>query len=273
MGTEKKNGIDYHYIQVSTADYDGALNPEVGDEIAMLGSRSDDVVRQSAIYLAAYSSIDPTLKAPLICQYRGINDYDLKSHKYTYFAANGSEVRGNFKMESGQSLEDYVDYKAITIVAQSVQYTEDTQGVNVPPSGWSDTIPYVPPSHYLWTRNVVVYSDGTDSVSYSVARFGANGQKGDKGDDGADGSSYTANLLNNTQNFDGDGWVNKNYWIETGETYLGCKVYSRASNSYGMYQDFDGVEGETYTFSAYIKSDGGDIRYYFNVSGGATVTP
>lgn len=273
MGTQTIAGVDYHYIQVSTADCDGVLNPEVGDEIAMLGSRSDDVLRQSAIYLAAYSSIDPSLKAPLICQYRGITDYNLKSHKYTYFAANGSEVRGNFKMESGQSLEDFVDYKAITIVSSIVEYAEGSSGVSAPSSGWTSKVPYIPPAKYLWTRTTVTYSDGTVTVGYSVAKFGSDGKAGEKGEKGEDGNSYSGNLLLGSRDFEGEGWKNLNYWTDTKETYLGCKVMKRELNNYGIYQDYLAEAGTTYTFSAFVKSEGGDIRFYFEIDGGAEITP
>lgn len=271
VGTESFRGEDFHYILISSRDYDGVLNPEVGDEVAMLGYRgSDDKERQSAIYLAAYNSIDPSLKAPLICQYKGINDYDLKSHKYTFFAANGSEVRGNIKMESGEALEDYIDYRAITIVSQIVEYAEGDSGVTVPTSGWQTKVPFIPPAKYLWTRTTVTYSDGTKTVAYSVAKFGSDGKKGDQG---ADGNSYSGNLLTGTRDFSGEGWENVKYWIDTNETYLGCKVMKRDSNNYGIYQDCEAEEGATYTFSAYVKSDGGDIRYYFEVEGGADITP
>jgi hypothetical protein len=50
-------------------------------------------------------------------------------------------------------------------------------------------------------------------------------------------------------------------------------VLKRESNSYGIYQDFEAVAGQTYTFSAFIKSDGGDVRFYFQIDGGGTVTP
>lgn len=273
VGTQTIAGVDYHYIQVSTADCDGVLNPEVGDEIAMLGSRSDDVLRQSAIYLAAYSSIDPSLKAPLICQYRGITDYNLKSHKYTYFAANGSEVRGNFKMESGQSLEDFVDYKAITIVSSIVEYAEGSSGVSAPSSGWTSKVPYIPPAKYLWTRTTVTYSDGTVTVGYSVAKFGSDGKAGEKGEKGEDGNSYSGNLLLGSRDFEGEGWKNLNYWTDTKETYLGCKVMKRELNNYGIYQDYLAEAGTTYTFSAFVKSEGGDIRFYFEIDGGAEITP
>ena len=271
---QDQNDTNFNYICISKEDYDGELNPEIGDEIAMLGYRgTDDAERQSAIYLAAYSSIDPSLTAPLICQYKGINDFNLSNHKHSFFAANGSEIRGNLKLESGQAVEDYVDYQAVTIVGQLVEYAVSSSGTVTPTSGWATTIPYVPPANFLWCRTTVTYSDGTDVVSYAVARSGANGAKGTNGTDGADGNSYSGNLLYNTQNFDGDNWVNKSYWTDTNETYLGCKVLKREANAYGLYQDFYAEAGVTYTFSAYIKSDGGDIRYYFNVSGGGTVTP
>lgn len=327
------DNLDYHFIDISRADSDGTLNPEVGDEIAMLGYRgTDDNDRQSAIYLAAYNTLDNTLKAPFICQYKGINDFNLSSHKYTWFAANGSEIRGNLRVETGQTLKDYLDnnlpsagesaylhtaysnsadgsqdftksntsgdylyiglcsnfkvddsdltYKdytwsrlkgdSVKVVTTSVEYAVSNQGADAPTSGWQTTIPYVPPANYLWTRNTIFYSDGTKAVSYMVVRYGANGSKGDKGDDGA---NYTENLLYNTRYFDGDLWVNRDYWQETGETFQGLKVLSRDANSYGIYQKFQVVAGETYTFSAWLKSDGGDARYYFTISGGGIVTP
>lgn len=80
-------------------------------------------------------------------------------------------------------------------------------------------MPYVPPANYLWTKNTIFYSDGTKAESYIAVRYGANGSKGDKGDDGADGASYTENLLTNTRLFNGDVWVNNQYWQDTGEKY------------------------------------------------------
>lgn len=331
-----KDDTEYHYIDLSKSDVDGTLNPEVGDEIAMLGYRgTDDVNRKSAIYLAAYHSLDPTLTAPLFCHYKGITDFNLANHKYTWFAANGSEIRGNLKVESGQSLKDYLDnnlptagesaylhtaysnsadgsvdftksntsgdylyiglcsnfkvddadltYKdytwsrlkgdSVKVVTTSVEYAVSNQGTTAPTSGWQSTIPYVPPANYLWTKNTIYYSDDTKAESYMVVRYGANGSKGDKGDDGADGASYTENLLTNTRYFDGDVWTNREYWQETGEEFQGLKVLKRESNQYGIYQKFQAVAGETYTFSAWLKSDGGDARYYFTISGGGIVTP
>jgi hypothetical protein len=94
VSTDLTNNM--HYIEISTTVYDGSVNPEIGDEIAMLGYRgTDDNNRQNAIYISAYTSLDTSLVAPLIAQYKGINNFNLSSHRYTWFAANGNNIRGS----------------------------------------------------------------------------------------------------------------------------------------------------------------------------------
>ena len=108
VGTDQVNGL--HWIEISTSVYDGEVNPEVGDEIVMLGYRgTDDSARQNAIYISAYSSLDTTLTAPLWAHYTGINDFNLSSHKRTWFASNGSNIRGSLQIETGQNIEDLLD--------------------------------------------------------------------------------------------------------------------------------------------------------------------
>lgn len=104
------DGVKYHYIAISSTDCDGTVSPEVGDSIVMLGYRgTDDAARQSAIYISAYSSLDSGLTAPLLAQYRGINDFNLASHRKSYFDAKGSRLVGDFETSSGQTMEEYVD--------------------------------------------------------------------------------------------------------------------------------------------------------------------
>lgn len=102
----------YHYIVISTVTKDGIVNPEIGDTIAMLGYRgTDDKKRQSAIYISAYTSLDKGLTAPLLAQYQGINDFNLESHRKSYFDAVGAKFIGNFEVNDGQSVEDYINDK------------------------------------------------------------------------------------------------------------------------------------------------------------------
>lgn len=46
------------------------------------------------------------------------------------------------------------------------------------PTTWVSEIPTVPESKYLWTRTIIDYTSGDDSVSYTYARQGENGKTG-----------------------------------------------------------------------------------------------
>lgn len=112
-----------HYITVSTEqnEFIGDVSPEVDEDVAMLGSRVEG--RQSAQYLAAYASLDIDLKAPLFAQYQGINDFDLASHKITWFSSGvtaagevkgllQNEITGSFRTSSGKTMEDLIEEAA-----------------------------------------------------------------------------------------------------------------------------------------------------------------
>lgn len=85
------DGETYHWIELSSSTKDPSctLTPEEGDEIAQLGYRrqsaSEDnkevLARQSAIYIAAYQSIDSGAAAPVVSIYEGINDFELSKHR------------------------------------------------------------------------------------------------------------------------------------------------------------------------------------------------
>ena len=108
----------YHYIVISTVTKDGTVNPEIGDTIAMLGYRgTDDKKRQSAIYISAYTSLDKGLTAPLLAQYQGINDFNLESHRKSYFDAVSAKFVGNFEVSNGQTIEDYINNEITDSVA------------------------------------------------------------------------------------------------------------------------------------------------------------
>ena len=63
----------------------------------------------------------------------------------------------------------------ITITSTSVQYQEWTSGTSYPTGTWLDNPPSVAQGNFLWTRTIVNYSDGGQTVSYSVARNGVDG--------------------------------------------------------------------------------------------------
>ena len=63
----------------------------------------------------------------------------------------------------------------VTITSTSVMYQAWTSGTQYPTGTWVNSPPAVTPGNYLWTRTIVNYSDGEQTVSYSVARWGIDG--------------------------------------------------------------------------------------------------
>lgn len=156
----------YHYIVISTITKDGTVNPEIGDTIAMLGYRgTDDKKRQSAIYISAYTSLDKGLTAPLLAQYQGINDFNLESHRKSYFDAIGSKFVGNFEVSTGQTIEDYINNK-IDGAESGTPYIGDN-------GNW-----------FIWDSDQKAYKDS------GVKAEGKDGNNGDNGDNGKDAEFY-----------------------------------------------------------------------------------
>lgn len=99
------------------------------------------------------------------------------------------------KYSDGKSTEAYsVSYKgtngingsngtSVTVKSTSVTYQASTSGTTTPTGTWSTTVPSVPNGQYLWTKTVVVYSDGKSTESYSVSYKGTNGINGTNGKD------------------------------------------------------------------------------------------
>lgn len=107
--------------------------PKVGDDLVQIGNR-DNKERQSVIMTCAYNSFDGELKAPYWVQYTGVNDYKLSTHKRTWFAANGSQITGNFKVQSDngelESIEDYVKGLASNTVVYKMSISPSLYYIN-----------------------------------------------------------------------------------------------------------------------------------------------
>ena len=123
-------GSPAHYVYVF----------QEGDNIVMLGNQNDPN-RQNAIYLNSGGnddSLDNDLRPPFFAQYKGINDFELKSHRLTWFSGGSNtqgvydnEIRGNLKVSSGKTVQDYVDNEINSqlIVAEDHITAEVTKNV------------------------------------------------------------------------------------------------------------------------------------------------
>ena len=114
-------------FSVSGSNYTAYVFQE-GDNIVMLGNQTDEN-RQNAIYLNAGGqgdSLDTDLRPPFFAQYKGINNFDLMSHRLTWFSGGwvgtqgtqgfANNIQGNLKIATGESVEEYVGSE---IIAQS----------------------------------------------------------------------------------------------------------------------------------------------------------
>lgn len=73
------------------------------------------------------------------------------------------------------TLVDVNDGTGVTITKTEITYQASASGTEIPTGEWSEDIPVVLTSRYLWTRTRVVYSDGTETISYSVGGKGEPG--------------------------------------------------------------------------------------------------
>ena len=154
-----------NYITISTRNKlkNCVVNPAVGDEIVMLGYQgTDDPDRQSAVYLSAHSSLDTGLRAPLLGFYRGINDFDLASHRTSYFDARKGKFVGELEVvtENGPvPIEDYIKDK-VSVNVETYRLIPSQTVIN---TGKEETITLS-----------VVHQTGkvVKIVSQSIAHFG-----------------------------------------------------------------------------------------------------
>lgn len=72
------------------------------------------------------------------------------------------------------------DGGSVTVQDSSVTYQKSKGGTTPPTGEWAEDIPATADDEFLWTRTVVLYSDGKSTTSYSVSR---NGKPGDPGKD------------------------------------------------------------------------------------------
>ena len=131
-----------NWIDLSNIDTDptGTSIPEAGDNLCQLGYRYVDAVdpdnksRASAIIIAAYATPDKDVVAPSYAQYQDIQDFNLSSHRGTYFDATGAYIKGN--LVSGTVIEPDVNIPIVVdtwkIVADYSIITKDNENQITP---------------------------------------------------------------------------------------------------------------------------------------------
>lgn len=73
---------------------DGSATPQLGDTLMVLGNINDKT-RQNAIVICAHKGLDTGLTSPYIAQYVGIDDYDLASHRVSWWGYDDGNNASN----------------------------------------------------------------------------------------------------------------------------------------------------------------------------------
>lgn len=152
----------------------------------------------------------------------------------------------------------------VGVKTSNVQYALGDSGTTAPPTGWTTNIPTLQDNKYLWTRTIIYYTNGTNSVSYSVSKKGDKGEQGIQGTKGADGRSlYT--WLKYADDANGNGMSE----TPEGKKYIGLAynktVSTESSNpsdyTWSLIQGENGVNGEDgktyYTWVKYADTSTG----------------
>lgn len=66
----------------------------------------------------------------------------------------------------------------VGIRTSNVHYALGDSPTNPPTNGWLPTVPTLQDDKYLWTRTITYYTNGTNTVSYSVSKKGETGATG-----------------------------------------------------------------------------------------------
>ena len=132
---DKWESCNWIELSNTVTDATGTSIPEAGDNLCQLGYRYVDAVdpnnksRASAIIIAAYQTPDKDVVAPSYAQYQDIQDFNLSSHRGTYFDATGAYIKGN--LVSGTVIEPDVNIPIVVdtwkIVADYSIITKDNE--------------------------------------------------------------------------------------------------------------------------------------------------
>lgn len=64
---------------------------------------------------------------------------------------------------------------AATLETDAVTYQASTSGTTIPTGTWLDSVPYVAPGSFLWTRVILAWNNGDPVTFYTATRYGIDG--------------------------------------------------------------------------------------------------
>ena len=167
----------------------------------------------------------------------------------------------------GQNGTNGNDGKGIKKV--DIEYQVSSSGDTPPGGRWLPNLPPVPLGQYLWSRTTTWYTDGTNSVVYTIGRVGQNGQNGNPGPPGPPGPK-----LPWLEDWEDNGMINigSNYVISP-RIFAGTKDYygnitgvAIGKNVFGT-NPYDGTYGRYANLTGIAGYKGGNKMFHLDENG------
>ena len=185
------NGLNKsNYVRLSTNGPEDTSTEDKLRKIIWAGDKDGDnfVVYEDGTIKANNGHFEGTIKATGGEFTGDVNATTFKRNGVdisNLFAAKGNEngeltelTIGKLHIDPEGNISFNGDVPFKSIKSTTVEYQSSTSGTSAPTGTWSTTIPSVAAGNYLWTRTTIKYTQGDDTVSYSVSKIGADGEPG-----------------------------------------------------------------------------------------------
>lgn len=174
--TLKADGQQYFSFTLSKSlCAEGSDEPKVGDRLMVLGNK-DDASRQNAIVICAHKGLDAGLTAPYMAQYVGINDFDLASHRESWWGYDAdhkasNHFTGKFSISGSSGSTPIVNDRGAWKAGVSYDYYDRVSyngSLYLMTNKVAGTTTGVPGVSTDWTLQVSAGTNGKDGASISI---------------------------------------------------------------------------------------------------------
>lgn len=154
---------------------EGSDEPKVGDRLMVLGNKND-ASRQNAIVICAHKGLDAGLTAPYLAQYVGINDFDLASHRESWWGYDAdhkasNHFTGKFSISGSSGSTPIVNDRGAWKAGVSYDYYDRVSyngSLYLMTNKAAGTTTGVPGVSTDWTLQVSAGTNGKDGASISI---------------------------------------------------------------------------------------------------------
>lgn len=174
--TLKADGQRYFSFTLSKSlCAEGSDEPKVGDRLMVLGNKND-ASRQNAIVICAHKGLDAELTAPYLAQYVGINDFDLASHRESWWGYDAdhkadNHFTGKFSISGSSGSTPIVNDRGAWKAGVSYDYYDRVSyngSLYLMTNKAAGTTTGIPGVSTDWTLQVSAGTNGKDGASISV---------------------------------------------------------------------------------------------------------